>query len=122
MNASLQFSRWRPSSSARNARQSFSQVPSSSQRRSRRQQVVALGYSVGSAFQWAPVRSTQRMPSKQARSFAQGRPRPSLRRGNAGRCGAIFAHWASVNKGPKAIGHPSYGGMRLLVRGLTNPA
>ena len=122
MNASLQFSRLRPSSSARKARQSFSHVPSSSQRRRRRQQVAGLGYSVGSAFQWAPVRSTQRMPSKQARSSRQGRPRLSLRRGSAGRWGAIFAHWASVNKGPKAIGHPSCGGMRLLVRGLTDPA
>lgn len=121
MNASLQCNRWRPSSSARNARQSLSQVPSSSQRRRRRQQVAGLGYAVGSAFQWAPVRSTQRIPSKQARSPAQGRPRPSWRRGKAGKWGAIFAHWASVTNGPKAIAAPSSGAMRLL-QSLTEPA
>src|SRR3990172_8148634 len=57
--------RW--SSVPSSARQASSRTPHSSQRCSRRQQVVGLGYCGGKSRQRAPVRSTQRMPSKQAR-------------------------------------------------------
>jgi hypothetical protein len=45
----------------------------------------------------APVLSTHRMPSRQARFDAQGRPRLSLRRLGSGSSGSIKSHWSSVN-------------------------
>ena len=60
--------------SARSARHIASSVPSSSQVRSRRQQVVGLPYRRGSSLQGAPVQRIQRMPSKHFRSSARGRP------------------------------------------------
>jgi hypothetical protein len=94
-NASLQSTWPRSSNSPRKVRQRVSQRSACSHSASRRQQVAGLGYRSGRSRQRAPVRKTQRMPSKQARSSARGRPPRGLRlaRGNSG---AIFAHWASV--------------------------
>src|SRR5205085_7077897 len=90
-NDSLQSRRPFWSSSERNWRQILSQVPSSSQRRKRRQQVLGLGYLSGKSFQRAPVLRIQRMPSRTSRSSAQGRP--WLER--LGSSGPIFAHCLS---------------------------
>ena len=81
--------------SARNARHSASRVPSSSQSRSRRQQVVELPYFRGNSLQGDPVHRIQRIPSKHLRSSAGGRPPLGffLRLGSPG---AIRSHWASV--------------------------
>jgi hypothetical protein len=70
--------RW--SNSARNARHALSHTPCSSQSFSRRQHVEGLGYSLGKSAHGAPVRKTQRIPSKTLRLSIQGRPRESLRR------------------------------------------
>src|SRR4030095_15955745 len=59
---------------ARNARQSLSSTPVSSQCLSRRQQVLGLPYRRGSSLHWQPVQRIQRMPSKQRRSSTRGRP------------------------------------------------
>jgi hypothetical protein len=45
----------------------------------------------------APVCSTHRMPSRQARLDAHGRPRLSLRRFGSGSNGPINSHCASFN-------------------------
>lgn len=74
MKFSCQSNLARSSSSIKKARQTFSQVPSSSQSRRRRQQVEGLGYIFGNAAQGAPVHKIQRMPSKAARSEPHGRP------------------------------------------------
>jgi hypothetical protein len=73
-NASLQSRRAFWSSSERNCRQILSQVPSSSQRRKRRQHVLGLGYLSGRSFQRAPVRRIQRMPSKYEAIVSPGSP------------------------------------------------
>ena len=72
------------------------QTSSSSHIRSRRQHVAYPGNSFGIADHCAPVFRIHRIPSKHSRSLRQGRPRPSLRRGNFGRCGSIRAHCSSV--------------------------
>ena len=100
MNAVSHCSRPRASSSARNARQMRSHVPSSSQRFKRRQHVAGLGYSLGRSRQRAPVFSTHRMPSMTARLAIHGRP-PRAVRGRRGRCGSILAHCASLNRTPR---------------------
>jgi hypothetical protein len=84
------------SNSPRNFRQIVSQTSWSSQSRSRRQQVVGEGYSGGKSFQRAPLRSTQRIPSKTGRLSTGFRPpfRDCL---NFGKSGSIFAHCASVS-------------------------
>jgi len=81
----------RASSSERNARHTLSQTPCFSQRANRRQQVAALGYSLGRSRQRAPVLSTQRIPSSTRRFSAQGRPRLTSRGSN----GSIFFHCSS---------------------------
>ena len=73
-NDSLQSRRPFWSSSERNCRQILSQVPSSSQRRKRRQHVLGLGYLSGKSFQRAPVLRIQRMPSRTNLLSAHGRP------------------------------------------------
>jgi len=93
MNTSLQLSLPCASSSQRNRRQMLSQMSSSSQSRSLRQQVLALGYCLGRSRQRAPLRSTQRMPSSTERSSARGLPKPP-RRGNNG---WICSHCASLS-------------------------
>ena len=106
-NDSLQSSCLRWFNSAKKARQMVSQIPCSSQSRSRRQQVVGEGNSSGKSCQRAPLRKIQRMPSRTLRAFAGGRPpRRDLRTG--GSKGRIFSHWASVSSRPyRAIGPPS---------------
>ena len=96
--ASLQSICLASSSSLRNARQSVSQTPAASHSWSRRQQLAYAGNSLGMSFQRAPVRSTHRIPSRHARSSARGRP-PFGFSFAFGKCGAIFAHCASVSCG-----------------------
>ena len=89
----------RPSSSSApsNARQASSQTPSSSHCLSRRQQVVGEGNSSGRNRHAAPVWRIHKMPSKQARFGAGGRPRLSLRRLGFGSKGSTNCHCSSVN-------------------------
>ncbi len=101
INASLQSSFCRWSSSARKARQILSQISSSSQSCKRRQQVLGLGYSRGKSRQRAPVLSTHRIPSSTCRLSCHGRPR--LR--SFGNRGSIFFHCSSDKNG---FGIPSF--------------
>lgn len=54
--------------------QTASQIPSSSQSRSRRQQVTGEGRCLGMSRHLAPVLSTQSIPSRTSRSLRRGRP------------------------------------------------
>lgn len=63
----------------------------------RSQQVAGEGYLSGRKRHAEPVRSTHKMPSRQSRLEAQGRPRLSLRRFGSGSSGSINSHCASVN-------------------------
>lgn len=90
---SCQLSQPRRSSSRRKARQTRTQVPSSSQRRSRRQQVEGEGYSSGKSRQRAPVFKTQRIPSRTSRLSRNGRPRLF----SLGSNGSIRVHCSSVS-------------------------
>jgi hypothetical protein len=96
--ASSQSSNRRWSSMDNNFCQAASQIPSSSHIRSQRQQVEPSGYCSGRSRHRAPVRKTQKMPSKQDRFDAHGRPRPSLRRLGSGNRGPNAFHCASFNK------------------------
>lgn len=96
-NVSSHFSRPLPSSAPSSARHASSHTPCSSHRFNRRQQVAGDGYLSGKKRHAAPVCNTHRMPSKQARLEAQGRPRLSLRRTDSGSSGAISSHCASLN-------------------------
>ncbi len=94
---SSHFKRPCSSNSARKVRHTFSQMPVLSQSRSRRQHVLADGnLRFGRSFHRAPLRSTQRMPSKHGRlAIGQG---PPLGFGlGSGINGAILAHCASVS-------------------------
>ncbi len=95
--ASSHFSRPSASRAPRSARQALSHTPFSSHCLSRRQQVGGEGYSSGRNRHAAPVCSTHRMPSKQARFEAQGRPRLSRLRGGSGNNGPTNSHCSSVN-------------------------
>jgi len=95
-NASLQSSCSRRSSSDTNARQALNQISLSSHSRSRRQQVEALGYSLGISDHGAPVLNIQRIPSNTSLLLALGRP-PFLPTFGSGNSGASFAHRSSVN-------------------------
>jgi len=86
-----------PSSAPSSVRQASSQTPRSSHCFSRRQQVAGEGYLSGRNRHAAPVRSTHKIPSRQPRFEAQGRPRLSLRRFGSGNSGSISVHCASVN-------------------------
>jgi hypothetical protein len=106
MKDSLHFNCCRSFNSPRKARQILSQIPCSSQSRSRRQQVDGEGNSVGISCHRAPLRRIHKMPSSTRRSFAGGRP-PRGRSGRLGSKGRILAHWASVSNRPyRAIGPP----------------
>ena len=95
-NVSAQSS-WPCSSSWPNsARHAFSQMPCSSQARSRRQQVLGEGYRSGRSFHRAPLRNTHKIPSNTGR-LAIGLGPPLGDAFGAGNSGAICAHWASVN-------------------------
>jgi len=84
------------SSSDRKARQASSQMSCSSQSLSLRQQVEGLGYRFGKSAQGAPVRRTQRIPSKTLRLSAQGLP-PFLPDFGFGNSFSIFFHCWSVS-------------------------
>ena len=96
-NTSSQSSRPCSSSVSRKACQILTSTPSPSHSTSRRQHVLGDGYRSGRSRQRAPLRSTHRMPSKQARSSTGGRP-PLADRLRSGRCGAIRFHCSSVIK------------------------
>ena len=85
------------SSAPNSARQASSQTPSSCHRFSRRQQVAGEGNSSGRNRHAAPVCKIHRMPSKQARLGAHGRPRLSRRRLGFGSNGSTSSHCSSVN-------------------------
>jgi hypothetical protein len=84
------------SSAPSRARHAFSQTSSSCHCFSRRQQVAGEGNSSGRKRHAAPVCRIHRMPSKQARFDAQGRPRLSFLRRGSGNNGAINSHCSSV--------------------------
>ena len=84
------------SSSPRNFRQIESQTSCSSQSRRRLQQVLGEGYCAGRSFHLAPLRSTQRMPSKQRRSSTRERP-PFADGLILGSNASIFRHCLSVS-------------------------
>lgn len=85
------------SSESRKACQMASSTPSPSHSVSRRQHVLGEGYRSGRSRQRAPLRSTHKIPSRQARSSAGGRP-PRGERLCSGRKGLIRSHCASVMK------------------------
>ena len=94
---SSHFNRPSSSSAPSRVRHAFSQTPSSSHCLSRRQQVEGEGNSPGKNRHAAPVCRIHRMPSKQPRFDAQGRPRLSRRRRGGGRMGSTNSHCSSVN-------------------------
>ena len=96
-NVSSHLSRPSPSSAPSSARQASSQTSCSSHCFKRRQQVAGEGYLSGKNLHAAPVCNTQRIPSRQARLDAHGRPRLSLRRFGSGSSGSISSHCASLN-------------------------
>ena len=96
-NASSHFSRPSPSSAPSSARQALSQTSCSSHCFNRRQQVAGEGYLSGKNLHAAPVCNTHRMPSRQARLDAHGRPRLSLRRFGSGSSGPTNSHCALLN-------------------------
>jgi hypothetical protein len=96
-NVSSHFSRPSPSSAPSSVRQASSHISCSSHCFKRRQQVAGEGYLSGKNLHAAPVCNTHRMPSRQARLDAHGRPRLSLRRFGSGSSGAINSHCASLS-------------------------
>jgi hypothetical protein len=96
-NVSSHFSRPSPSSAPSNARHASSHTSCSSHCFNRRQQVAGEGYWSGKNLHAAPVCNTHRMPSRQSRLDAHGRPRLSLRRFGSGSSGSINSHCASLN-------------------------
>jgi len=96
-NVSSHFSSPSPSSAPSSVRHASSHTSCSSHCFKRRQQVAGDGYLSGKNRHAAPVCNTHRMPSKQARLEAHGRPRLSLRRFGSGSSGSINAHCASVS-------------------------
>ena len=94
---SSHFSKPSPSSAPSSARHASSHTPCSSHCFNRRQQVGGEGNSSGRKRQAAPVCSIHRMPSKQARLAAHGRPRLSRLCSGWGSKGSISSHCSSVN-------------------------
>jgi len=92
-----------PSNTPSNVRQASSQTFCSSHCFNRRQQVAGEGYLSGRNRHAAPVHNTHRMPSRQSRFDAQGRPRLSRRRLGAGSSGSIRVHCASVNSSNRRL-------------------
>jgi hypothetical protein len=90
------------SNSERKARHMSLKTPASCQSLRRRQHVEESGYSAGRSRHLAPVLRTQRIPSKQSRSSAGGRPPFSLG-GRGGINGLIFSHCSSVNIGFRTL-------------------
>ena len=96
-NVSSHFSRPSPSSAPSSARHASSHTSCSSHCFNRRQQVAGEGYGSGKNLHAAPVCNTHKMPSRQARLDAHGRPRLSLRRFGSGSSGSTSSHCASFN-------------------------
>ena len=96
-NASSHLSRLSSSSAPSRARHAFNHTSCFCHCMSRRQQVDGEGNLSGRNRHAAPVCRTQRIPSKQARFEAQGRPRLSRLRFGSGSRGSISFHWSSVN-------------------------
>jgi len=96
-NVSSHSSRPSPSNAPSNVRHASSQTSCSSHCFKRRQQVAGEGYLSGRNRHAAPVCNTHRMPSRQARLDAHGRPRLSLRRLGSGSSGSSNSHCASLN-------------------------
>ena len=94
---SSHFSRPSSSSAPNHLRHAFNHTPSSSHCLSRRQQVEGEGNSSGKNRHAAPVCRIHKMPSKQPRFEAQGRPRLSRRRLGGGSMGSTNSHCSSVN-------------------------
>ena len=90
------------SNSERKARHMSLRSPVSCQSLKRLQHVEGSGYSAGRSRHLAPVLRTQRMPSKQARSSAGGRP-PFGLGSRGGINGLIFSHCSSVNIGFRTL-------------------
>lgn len=88
----------RSSRSRATASNSFLSTPAFTQREKRRKQVEPEGKRSGKSAQAAPVRSTQRMPFRTARSECIcGRPRPSSRRTCFGIRGSRITHCSSLS-------------------------
>ena len=94
---SSHFSKPSPSSAPSSARHASSHTSCSSHCFNRRQQVGGEGNSSGRKRHAAPVCSIHRIPSKQARFAAHGRPRLSRRCFGWGSKGSISSHCASFN-------------------------
>lgn len=97
----------RPSRSSRRANraQAFFQIPARVHARWRRQQVVPEGKHAGMSFHLAPVRSIQRIPSKQRRDAATGRP-PLGPTGDSRNRSSINSHCSSVSSNSGSILDP----------------
>ncbi len=80
-----------------NARHACSHTPSSSHCLRRRQQVEGEGNSSGRNRHAAPVWRIHKIPSKQARLGARGRPRRSVRCRGGGRKAPTNSHCSSLN-------------------------
>jgi len=96
-NVSSHFSRPSASRAPNRTRHASSHTPSSCHCFSRRQQVAGEGNSSGRNRHAAPVCRIHRIPSKQARFDAHGRPRLSFLRRPSGNNGSINSHCSSVN-------------------------
>ena len=97
MNSSSQSIRPCSSSSSMKACHIVVKTPASSHSTSRRQHVLGDGNDSGRSFHRAPLRSTQRIASKQARSQALGRPPRRLGAG-VGMKGLTLSHCRSLSK------------------------
>ena len=80
---------------ARKARHKFSKIPSLVQRCNRSWTVLLGPYRRGSSLHWAPVHKIHKIPSKQRRSSAAGRPPLGFFFCGAGNCSLIFCHCSS---------------------------
>src|SRR5262249_6189697 len=79
----------------RKVRHNSRSTPLSSHSWRRRQHVVGLPYSPGKAHQGDPVHKIHKMPSKQRRSSARGRP-PLVRGAGSGSAISMSSHCSSV--------------------------
>ncbi len=102
-NVSSHFSNPSASSAPNSVRHASSHTSCSSHCFKRRQQVAGEGYLSGKNLHAAPVCNTHKMPSKQARFDAQGRPRLSLRRFGSGSRGSINSHCPSFNNSKRFL-------------------
>lgn len=91
------------SSSSKNVCQISTRTPASAHSFSRLQQVLGDGKQSGRSFHRAPERSTHKIPSRQARSSARGRP-PRGDGSTAGKNGLTRSHCLSVNKTSRVLG------------------